>query len=311
MFKKKTTRTPRRREDDRMLHLKVNSPRILLFQSFSAMKGLVQGFLLLALVSYLGWLGVGAIQKHFVCNEEFLIKKMELETNGFMSHERLMELTGIDMESTIFSVDLQEAQSELAKLPEIVSVEMSREMPSTVRVKMVERVPVAWIASRSLALAGRNPYGGMLVDEDGFAFNCAGQLWNIAQDLPVIEVYDVQSSDFEVGKLVKHADTLRALSFINLVRDKAVELPVDRLIVENFYSLRLRMIDSMEARIGMYEHEKALDRLRRVLAHAESAGRELQWIDLLPRHNVPGYYKDSGMLPPPLELKTDELSYRN
>lgn len=308
MFKKKTTKSNSHRKSDRVLQLKVSSPRILLFQSFRAMKGLIQAVLLLGLVSYLGWLGVSAVQKHFVYNDEYLIQQIDLETNGYMTHEDLMEVSGITMNSTIFSVDLQGAQAKLLALPEVISVEMAREMPSTVRVVMEERVPVAWLASGSLGLAGRNSYGGMLVDEHGVMFLCAGRLWDVAKDLPVIEVFDALSQDFELGEPMTHADALRALSFINLVRKEGVDLSIERLLVENFYSLRIRTLNSMEARIGMYEHEEALDRLRRVMAHAESSGRELQWIDLLPRHNVPGFYKGSGLLPPPLVYDSVEVS---
>ncbi len=293
-----------------MLHLKVSSPRILLFHSLHATKGFLQAALILALVCGLGWMGVRAIQTHFIDNKDYLIQKIELETNGFMTHERLMAQTGIDMETTIFSVDLQRAQETLELLPEIVEVELRRQMPSTLKVRLKERIPVAWIASPSLNIAGRNPHGGLLVDQEGVIFPCDGRLWDVSEELPVIEVFDVSLSEFSPGKPLRHADALRALSFIYTLREEDAEIDLDRLIVENFFSLRLRMKDSMEARIGMYEHDQALKKLCRVMAHAKASGRELQWIDLLPRHNVPGYYKDSGLLPPPLERMNHEVSLR-
>lgn len=295
MFKKKKSNT--RYKADYKLHLQVSSPRIVFFQSLKVLRGVLKVSILLGLLGAAGFYGYSSIQNHFLTSEEFALRHLELQTNGFLDKSEVAQISGIDPAGTIFGFDPNEAEQRLLARPEIVTATVQRSYPDTVKVTIVERVPVAWIASPVLGLAGRNPFSGRLMDADGVIFKCQGQLWEIARNLPVIALADAQPHEFELGQQMTHKDAMRALALVKLINATSdIEWWVNRVEVINFYSLQVISNDKVEAIFGMYEHERQLDDLIAARKHAVESKRELEWINLLPKHNVPGRFKTPSAL---------------
>lgn len=298
MFKKKKSNTRyTRQKTDNKLRLQVSSPRIVFFQSLKAMKGVFKISLVLALLGAGSFYGYNYIQNHFLTSEEFALQSLELETNGFLSKSEAAEIAGIDPSGTIFSFDLEEAEASLMVRPEIVSADVQRHYPDTVKIALNERVPVAWIACPSLGMAGRNPLSGILMDADGVTFKCQGNLWEVARNLPVIDVGTAEEHEFQLGEKMLHKDAVRALALVKLINETVNEnWFVKRVAVKNFYSLQVISNDQVEAIFGMYEHERQLSDLIAARRHAEETDRELEWINLIPKHNIPGKFKTPTML---------------
>jgi len=296
MFKKKTSKTRyNRQRADRMLHLQVSSPRIVFFQSLRTMRGFLKYAVLIALLGFGVTMGVRAVKKHFVNNEEFVLRDIDLQTNGFLTHGRVVEIGEIDVNGTIFAVDIDELEKRLLDQPGVTSAKVERKLPGTLKVEVTERVPVAWVACRKLGLAGRNPHSGMLVDADGVVFTCEGRLWDVARNLPVIEIEEGAREQFIVGREMAHDDAERALSLVCKIQGElgeASDWRVKRVRVKNFYTLEVTCSDDVNAVFGMYEHERQLGDFLDARRHAVSTGRELAWINLLPKHNIPGRFKD-------------------
>ncbi|SHJ77660.1 POTRA domain-containing protein, FtsQ-type [Rubritalea squalenifaciens DSM 18772] len=292
MFKKKTTRVKNR--SDRKLHLQVSSPRIVFFQSIRALQGMIKLVAVLIIVGIGVYLGGRAIRDHFVNNEEFLLRELSLETNGYLTYERVVEIGEINLNGTIFEVDIDELEQKLMDRPEVVTATVERKMPGKIEVKLQERVPVAWVSCRQLGLAGRNPLSGILMDEDGVVFQCQGDLWNVAKDLPVFELPEAEEGAFQLGEKMNHKEAERALSLLNLINSKLGEeadWAVSRITVLNFHSMMVTSTDHVDATFDMYDHERQLSDLLDARRHARETGRELAWINLLPRHNIPGGFK--------------------
>jgi hypothetical protein len=76
MFKKRTGRFKKnkRTRHDRELALNVTSPRIVLFQSLKAVRGMVKTVIILAIIGSACWFGYKQIHDHFNNNLEFAIK---------------------------------------------------------------------------------------------------------------------------------------------------------------------------------------------------------------------------------------------
>lgn len=298
MFKKKKSNTRyMRRKTDHKLHLQVSSPRIVLFQSLKAMRGVLKVSLIVALLGVAGFYSYSYVRNHFLSNQEFALRHLELSTNGYLNESEVAEIAGITPSGTIFSFDPNEAESRLLARPEIVSANVQRSYPDTVKITLMERIPVAWVACPDLGMAGRNPLSGILMDADGVTFKCQGKLWEIARDLPVIEVANAQPHEFQLGEKMTHKDAVRALALVKLVNQTVDgDWWVKRVEVMNFYSLQLISNDQVEAIFGMYEHERQLDDLIAARKHAEETKRDLEWINLLPKHNIPGRFKTPNAL---------------
>ncbi|MFC5050968.1 cell division protein FtsQ/DivIB [Rubritalea spongiae] len=298
MFKRKKTNTRyTRARQDRMLHLQVSSPRIVMFQSLRAMRGVFKLALVLALLGVGGVYSYNYVQDHFLSSPEFSLRHLELKTNGYLNESEVAKIAQIDPSGTVFSFDIDEAEARLIARPEIVTAAIERRLPDTVRVTIEERVPVAWVACPKLAMSGRNPHSGILMDAEGIVFQCQGKLWDVARNLPVIEIHEAAKDEFELGGKMSHKEAERALSLVNLINEKVRgEWFVKRVAVVNFYSLQVTSNDEVEATFGMYEHERQLGDLIAARRHAAETDRELSWINLLPKHNIPGQFKEPASL---------------
>lgn len=300
--KKKTTsvKRSRRTKNERVLQLKVSSPRIVLFQTIKTLRKLLKTFVILAILGIGVWYAYKAIHKHFNDNEEFAVRFVPVTSfdgseTKVLSKNRVWELSGIDFKGTIFQADLNDVEEKLANRPEVIRAEVTRKLPHTIEIKLEERVPIAWLSSTSMGLAGRNPYKGVLLDEYGVAFRSHMGFWNIAKGLPVIELRTSKKSDFTLGQKMTNKDAPRALDFVKKLANIEMQgWAVDRVYVENYYTLNVVTTDGVQAQFSMYDHDIQLEKFVMARDHALDNGEELAWIDLRPRTNNPCRYKSGG-----------------
>ena len=302
MARKKQTpiKRNRRTRHDKVLHLKVTSPRIVFFQSLKAMRGMVKTVIILGIIGTGLVMGYKMITKHFNDNEEFVIKFLpvtDFEGNKtvVLSQARIWEISEIDLKGTIFTPNLGDVRQRLKDRAEIIDAEVNRKLPHTITIKIKERIPVAWLSCQQLGLAGRSQFKGLLLDEYGVSFKSEKGFWGIAKDLPVIEIKTANKHEFPVGKKMNHADAMRALSFVNTLNKIGGKTwAVDRVVVENFYTLRVICSDELEARFSMHLHQQQLSKLINARTHAAKIGEEIAWIDLRPKVNIPFQYKSGS-----------------
>ena len=294
MFRKKQMNSRYvRQRSDRMLHLQVSSPRIVFFQSRKAVWGIFKVVVILALLGAAGVYATRYVQNHFLTSEEFALRHLELKTNGSLNESEVAQIAEIDPSGTIFSFDIDLAESRLIARPEVVEAVVERRLPDTVKITLTERVPVAWIACPKLGMAGRNPLSGILMDVDGVIFRCQGALWDVARNLPVIDISAAEAHEFPLGEKMTNKDADRALALISRI-DEVVkgEWKVKRVVVPNFYELVMTSNDDVEATFGMYGHERQLNDLIAARDHAKQTARQLESINLMPKHNIPGRFKE-------------------
>ncbi len=306
LFKKKTSRFKKnkRTRHDRELVLNVVSPRIVFFQSLKAMRGMIKTMIILMIVGTACWFGYKQIHDHFNNNEEFAIKhstvtNFEGKPTVVLPRQRVLEIANVDLTGTIFNVDLGEAERLLLERPEIEEVKVKRTLPDSISIQIKERVPVAWLSCRELGLAGRNPYKGILLDAKGISFVCEKGFWEVAKNLPVIQITSSSIAEFPIGKKMRNADAERALSLVLKLREmKKQAWEIDRVRVENFYTLHVISKDGVIAICGMHDHDRQLHQLILARDHAAKNNKELAWIDLRPKTNIPAHYKGGGAVVP-------------
>jgi hypothetical protein len=214
MFQRRTSRRRTRESRDRMLALKVQSPRILFFD-FLKLGGRFMKFgLILMAVMALGFVGRLGWEELFVKNtEEFGIKEVPLtdfegEAPRFLTHSRIVVTTGLDLDASIFALDTNELEETLRNLPETTEARVTRRLPGTLKIEVSERTPVAWLDCDQLGVVQRDRAAGLLIDEAGVPFKCASQtLWDFAERLPVIRVLQAEDHEIMEGQEIKHEGT--------------------------------------------------------------------------------------------------------
>ena len=237
-------------------------------------------------------------QKLFVENDEFLVQEFSLKTmygesTRFLSHERLLEQTGLDPTATIFSVDTEQVRKSLLKLPEITEAKVSRRLPGLLKVEVSEREPVAWLACRTLGIRERDRDLGYLVDADGFVFPCASEaLWDFAQGLPVIMIHSAAVGEIVKGEIIRHKGLRYALQLVNRASEKLEGVRgLAWVVVKDEILLEAKTLGGVVATLSYYEQDRQLDNLCRLITHANEQGRQLAEVNLIPRRFVPVHYQ--------------------
>ncbi|BDS07929.1 hypothetical protein NT6N_29690 [Oceaniferula spumae] len=289
--RKKTTRSPRvarRNGDLQKLHIKVSSPRIVMIQVMRGFAASAKVVMFLSLIGLICWGAWRGLQHLFLGNEKYKLQEIELQTNGHVNHARVVEVAGIDLESSIFAIDADDVRDSLKALPEVVDCQVERRLPGTLKVQINERVPVVWLECESLGYPGREQ-GGVLADKDGITFPCEGHMWNSSRDLPVIVVKNATSSSFVHGSKMKHTEVMRALHLIGLFSSGNVraEWQAERIILVNDYSLEAICNDGTHAIFGMYDHDRQISDFISICEHSLRTRRAIEHINLIPRKNIP------------------------
>ena len=297
MFKKRTSKRYKRARDcQHMLHLNVNSPRILAFKSMGVFAGLAKVGVLIAMLCLAVWGAKQGVKALFTENQEYALKQIELHTNGSFTSKRIVEQTRIKAGSTLFAIDPSFMQEKLVELPEVVSATVSRDFPDTLRVELVERVPIAWIHAPYADLSYRDRENGLLVGEDGVLFPCEGEgLWSVSKNLPAIVVEKGEDFAFRAGKTMVHEEAMRALSLVKEHQAWDSGTALLTLTVVDFYTLVAEYSDEVIATFGMHDHERQLGDLNDIRKHASHLGKKIHWLDLRPKRNIPGQYKVSSL----------------
>ena len=301
--RRKTTRSPRnvgKGGDLQKLHIKVSSPRIVMFQVMSGMGKGIKYFILLALLTLIGVGGYKGIQHLFLGNEKYRLQEIDLQTNGHLDHTRVVEIAGIDLDASVFAIDTSDVRDALQGLPEVIDCDVERRLPGTLKIKVIERVPVVWIECETLGFPGRRN-GGILADAGGMTFPCEGALWTAARDLPVIVVKGAKSDAFQHGSKMKHPEVVRALHLVKTFSAgnvRAEWLP-ERVVLVNDYSMDAICNDGSRAVFGMYDHERQLNDFISVREHTLKTRRDVVHINLIPSKNIPVKFEGGPVLVKP------------
>ncbi|MFK7910462.1 MAG: cell division protein FtsQ/DivIB, partial [Akkermansiaceae bacterium] len=263
----------------------------------------VRVIMIFALIGMIGWGGYLGAKHIFIDNEEYRLQEIKLETNGHINHARVVEVTGIDLEASIFAIDTDHVRDRMTELPEVTHCEVERRLPGTLQVTLTERKPIAWLQSAQFGFPGKSE-DGVLVDEDGVTFPCEGSLWRTSQDLPTVMVKDSAGDAFSHGKKMRHAEVTRALHLVQTFSkgDVRADWLPDKIIILNDYSMQVICNDGSRAVFGMYDHERQLGDYITVHEHALKTRRVIEHINLIPQKNIPVKFGGEPILVKPRKV---------
>lgn len=114
-----------------------------------------------------------------------LIGVRDVEVTGIsrIDREDVVTLADIPMQRSLLRIDTDAAEQAVATLPQVESVSVSRSLPSTVRVEVTERTPIAYFVA----------YDGVrLVDREGVPFHRVNAR---PKKLPELQVDTVATDD--------------------------------------------------------------------------------------------------------------------
>lgn len=194
----------------------------------------------------------------------FQIQKVVVQGNSLVGTREIEESAAIPLGRNIFEVDLQQARERLLLIPMLKDAQVYRRLPSTVVIRVTERVPVALLPVSN---------GFAEIDAEGIYLR-RGSVGT--SGLPVLT--GIQAVAGEPGRPVKGAGLEEGLTVIRELGPQVVkelsEIHVDQ-------QIRLYTLDGIEVRLGRPVDLAAKGRvLPGLLVALRSGGKRVCYIDL-------------------------------
>src|SRR5256884_8574588 len=197
----------RQRRQQHLLDVKVRSRTATQHRVRRAM-GVLSRVILVAALLGAGYAGArAAVKRLFFENADFQLKTIELQTDGSLQREQVLKAADLREGENIFNVNLARVHDRIQQLPQTDEVQVVRQLPGQIDIRVVERKPVAWITSEKEISDPFASDAAFLVDARG-ALMKQKKLLPEYLGLPLI--LGCSSEALEAGKNVESFQTKKA-----------------------------------------------------------------------------------------------------
>ena len=217
----------------------------------------------------------------FTSNPRFLLREVSVQSEGYWRDRSpaLASRLGIHLGDNLFSIDPGELRRRLAAIPNVEHCEVTRILPDTLHLRIVERIPRAILS---------NPGGRFVVDEEGIVIPRRESMADKLPQLPVI--FGFRSQIIEPGqKLDELAPALE------VIMQAALNFPDIRIMVVDMRNpgktvISMRFRDQKVCRVLIPAKDRdvniLLTALQSAILKAERSGNTRGIFDLSFDRNV-------------------------
>src|ERR1039458_8448565 len=89
--------------------------------------------------------GEWALNRLVYENKAFAIAEVEVQTDGVISVDQLRRWAGVKPAENLLALDLAQVKRDLELVPLVQSVSVERVLPHTLRIRIIEREPIAQV----------------------------------------------------------------------------------------------------------------------------------------------------------------------
>jgi len=253
---------------------------------------------------YLAWqMGAWALNRFVYENPAFALREVQVHTDGILSPEQLRRWAGVRAGQNLFALDLARVKRDLELVPLIESVSIERILPTTLRIRVTEREPVAQLNVPRPDGRGGFEVGVFWLDATGHVMvppdprQCAVPP-QPDDTLPVLTGVGLQ--DLQPGRRLESPPARAALELIAAFAHSPMAGLVDlrRIDVSAPDVLVVTTGQGSEVTFSTQAIEQQLRRWREIHDLGLRQGRAVAWLDLAVGNNVPVRWAEAGALPP-------------
>jgi cell division septal protein FtsQ len=246
------------------------------------------------------WQGVNLFINHFfTANKDYEVRVVQVNTDGILSREQVLELTGIHEGLNIFSLNLESAQGALTSIAEVKAARVERLLPDTVTIQIEARRPVAWVAPEDTGADPASIEAARLVDAQGVLMRPQGYEATLAR-LPVI--YGVPTQQWHHGDTIGLPALQAAIELFSRAAERTNPPVVLRAAdITKEWCILAWSDPQTRFTFGLEEIPAQLDRLQLIMLHVGQTSRRLATVNLIPERNTPVTFQGDA---PATEVET-------
>jgi cell division septal protein FtsQ len=237
-------------------------------------------------------------------NKAFALQEMDVQTDGVISADQLRRWAGVKLEENLLALDLARVKRDLELLPLVQSASVERILPHTLRIRIVEREPIAQInllrprpnASAELAVYQIDAGGWVMLPLD--PRQRATPLNPPSDQLPVLG--GVDASLVQPGRRVATQQVQAALQLIIAFEQSPMAGLVDlkRIDVSSPEALVITTRQGNEVTFGLTDLEQQLRRWHDIFDMGQKLGKAIATLDLAVTNNIPAQWLEATAVPP-------------
>jgi cell division septal protein FtsQ len=276
----------RQRRQQHLLDVKVRSRRVTQHRARRALAIFSRVVLLAALCGAIYAGAREAARRLFFENPDYLLKTIELQTDGTLQREQVLKAADLREGENILSVNLARVHDRIQQLPQSDEVQVVRKLPAEIDIRVVERKPVAWITSEKEISDPFASDAAFLVDARGVLMK-EKKLLPEYLGLPLI--LGCSSESLEVGRVVESPEAKTALELLRLSARSFFQMRFQIREIDVSKGYCLLVTDKNHARVtfGFNDLETQLRRLEQFLVYCDDSKQELGTVNLLVQRNIP------------------------
>ncbi len=247
--------------------------------------------------------GQAALNAFVYDNADFAIQRIEVQTDGVIAPDQLRRWTGVKPGANLIGLDLAAVKRNLELVSVIDSVSVERVLPSTLKVRVTERDPIAQINVPHLGAESGLVVSVYQMDAAGFVMQqldprlCTAPLAQPKPQLPLIaglNIFQVQP-----GRRVELPQVRAALRLITAFDQSPMAGLVDlrRVDVSGPGVIVATTGQGSQITFGLDNLEQQLRRWRQIHDYAQSQNAIIASADLAVENNVPVHLMAAGATP--------------
>ena len=256
--------------------------------------------------AYSVWLaGAWTLNRLVYENKAFAIEEIEVQTDGIIALDQLRRWTGVRLGQNLLALDLARVRRDLEMVSLIQTASVERVLPHTLRIRAIERAPIAQINVLKPASSGGIESGVFLLDQDGYVIvpldprQRTTPLNQSADDLPLIS--GISATQIQAGRKIESPQLLAALELLvafdrspmqGLVDLKKIDLASPDVLV-------VTTDQSSEVTFGLSDLDRQLRRWHTIFTKGQQYNKAIASLDLAVSNNLPVRWLEASSLPPP------------
>lgn len=277
---------PRQRRQQHLLDVKVRSRTA---SQHRNRRLLVVASKLALLIAVAGGACLGlreGARRLFFNNPDYRLTTIDVQSDGSLTRERVIEAAGIREGENIFHVDLARVHDNLQQLPQVDDVQVVRKLPGELDVHISERKPIAWITSEKQVADPFASDVAFLIDAGGVLMK-EKKLLPEYLGLPLIT--GCTGEMLVAGRTVESPEAKAALELLRLSTRSFMQtrFQIREIDLSKGYCLLITDKNHTQVTFGFDNLETQLQRLEQFLVYSDDSKQELATVNLLVQRNVP------------------------
>lgn len=239
-------------------------------------------------------------------NSAFTIQQLDVKTDGVVSVRQLCRWAGLGPHENLFALDLARVKRNLELVPLIECASVERVPPRMLRIRVVEREPIAQVNAIRPRSGGGIEMTSFQLDAHGYVMvpiepgQRATRVPGTNEILPVISGIDQR--ELQPGRRLDGEALQAALRVILAFQESPMAGLADLrwLDISTPQVITVRTGQASEITLGFLDVEQQLRRWRAVFDLGQRLSRAIATLDLAITNSVPLKWHDPEMLPPTL-----------